>query len=238
MHNITPEKIATLPEERGFRLRGLEMTRIEVFVDAAFAFAVTMLVISFDEIPRTFDEMVTALKGTPAFILGVAELVWLWYEHNIWSRRYGLEDKTTIVLSASLVMVVLVYIYPMRLMFQGLFGWMTGGYLPYGMDINTFDELRFMFVFLGIGFALLCLVFLLLYGHALRQRERLLLNEHETFFTRSTMLVWAGSTAICLLAAVVAMVLPATLVPWSGFTYMLLMVWSPAVHMVRARGRK
>lgn len=36
-------------------MRGLDMTQIEVFVDAAFAFAVTMLVISFDAIPRTLE---------------------------------------------------------------------------------------------------------------------------------------------------------------------------------------
>jgi uncharacterized membrane protein len=34
-------------------MRGENMTRIETFVDAAFAFAFTMLVISIDEIPRS-----------------------------------------------------------------------------------------------------------------------------------------------------------------------------------------
>ena len=83
--------------EGGFRMRGLEMTRIEVFVDAAFAFAVTMLVISFDAIPTDFDELVDAIKSIPAFVAAVWQLVWIWYTHNKWSRRYGLDDARTVV---------------------------------------------------------------------------------------------------------------------------------------------
>jgi hypothetical protein len=37
-----PSDLDALPRLKGFRLRGLEMTRLESFVDAAFAFAVTM----------------------------------------------------------------------------------------------------------------------------------------------------------------------------------------------------
>ena len=58
-------------------MRGLEMTRTEVFLDAAFAFAVTMLVISFDAIPSSYEEVVLAIKGIPAFILAELQLVWI-----------------------------------------------------------------------------------------------------------------------------------------------------------------
>jgi uncharacterized membrane protein len=43
--------------------RGRQTTRLETFVDAAFAFALTMLVISVDAIPQSFDELLQALKG-------------------------------------------------------------------------------------------------------------------------------------------------------------------------------
>jgi len=72
---LSKDFIDSCPNEKGFRLRGLEMTRIEVFVDAAFAFSVTLLVISFDSIPQSFTEMVLAIKGIPAFLLSVAQLV-------------------------------------------------------------------------------------------------------------------------------------------------------------------
>ena len=44
--NWTDEALAALPVKQGVRLRGLEMTRLETFCDAAFAFAVTLLVIA------------------------------------------------------------------------------------------------------------------------------------------------------------------------------------------------
>ena len=38
-----PRDLDALPRLGGFRLRGMEMTRLETFIDAAFAFAITML---------------------------------------------------------------------------------------------------------------------------------------------------------------------------------------------------
>lgn len=40
-----PSDLDPPPRLSGFRLRGLEMARLETFIDAAFAFAITMLVI-------------------------------------------------------------------------------------------------------------------------------------------------------------------------------------------------
>lgn len=39
------DRLSALPARRGFRQRGMEMTRLETFTDAAFAFAVTLLLI-------------------------------------------------------------------------------------------------------------------------------------------------------------------------------------------------
>ena len=121
MTPLSQKFVDNCPDEGGFRMRGMEMTRTEVFVDAAFAFAVTMLVISFDAIPRSYDEVIVAIKGIPDFIIAVVQLVWIWYTHNKWSRRYGLETALTVTLSTALLIVVLIYIYPMRIMAQGFF---------------------------------------------------------------------------------------------------------------------
>ena len=122
MQSLSNEFLAQCPVENGFRLRGQYMTRIEVFIDAAFAFAVTMLVISFDRIPQSFDEIVAAIKGIPAFVAAVAQLVWIWHTHSQWSERYGLRDARTVALSTSLLIVVLIYIYPLRIMFSDFSG--------------------------------------------------------------------------------------------------------------------
>lgn len=237
MQTLSKQKLESLPREGSFRLRGLEMTRIEVFVDAAFAFAVTMLVISFDAIPSTFDEMVSALKGVPAFVVSAAQLIWIWYEHNKWSRRYGLEDVVTIVLSAALLMVMLVYIYPLRVMIEGMFTWFTGGYLPAGINLESFQQLSFMFVFLGIGFTVLSLIFVLMYRHALSQADKLQLNDIEHYETRTICMLWMGFMAIGVLAIVLALAVPVEHVPWTGFTYMLLSVWGFVIGFSRHRSR-
>jgi len=51
-----------------FKMRGENMTRIETFVAAAFAFAVTMLVISIGTVPQTMQNFVDATKQIPALL--------------------------------------------------------------------------------------------------------------------------------------------------------------------------
>lgn len=63
----TDAELAGLPVKNHVRQRGLQMTRLETFIDAAFAFTVTLLVISSDGIPGSYDELVHALKVAPAF---------------------------------------------------------------------------------------------------------------------------------------------------------------------------
>jgi len=53
------------------RTRRHQPTRLEGFVDASFAFAVTLLVISIGHVPGSVAEMLHALRGLPAFALCV-----------------------------------------------------------------------------------------------------------------------------------------------------------------------
>jgi hypothetical protein len=235
MTPLKQEFVDSCPTEGGFRMRGLEMTRIEVFVDAAFAFAVTMLVISFDAIPTNYSEVVLAIKGIPAFILAVIQLVWIWYTHNKWSRRFGLDTAHTVVLSAALLIVVLIYIYPMRIMAQGFFAWVSRGYLHISFDLISLDELADMFVFLGIGFFALCVVFVLMYRYAASLKNELRLNDYELHETRTLEYMWMGAAGVGIVCIVLAITLPRPLVPYSGFAFALLGVW---FRMVRSRRSK
>ncbi len=235
MRTLSKEFLDACPVENGFRIRGLDMTRIEVFVDAAFAFAVTMLVISFDEIPSNFAEMVAALKRTPAFIAAVAQLVWIWWAHNTWSRRFGLEDSMTVFLSAALVIVVMVYVYPLRILAEGAFGWLTNGWLPSSFELQSFDELRFMFVFLGVGFVLLCLLFQFMNAYALRKGDQLGLDAVERYHLVTIRMVWAGSALTGGLSILLALTLPERWVPLAGFGYAPLAVLLPLIEWRRGQ---
>ena len=63
-----PHPLAHLEKSNHFYNRGRDTTRLEAFVDAAFAFALTLLVISFDAVPTNYNELITALKSVPAFV--------------------------------------------------------------------------------------------------------------------------------------------------------------------------
>lgn len=237
MTPLTQEFVESCPVEGGFRMRGLEMTRIEVFVDAAFAFAVTMLVISFDAIPTTYGEMLLAVKSIPAFMMAAIQLVWIWHTHNKWSRRYGLDTTYTVVLSAALLIVVLIYVYPMRIMAGGMFSWFTEGYLPSNFQLNSLEELQFMFIFLGIGFVALCLVFVLMYRYAASLQSELRLSGAELHDTRTFQLMWLGAATIGGFSIVLALVLRNDSVPFSGFVFALLGPWFPFMRLWRSKSR-
>jgi hypothetical protein len=49
-------------DREGFRLRGIEMSRVDGFSDVVFGFALTLLVVSL-EVPKTFAELHQSLRG-------------------------------------------------------------------------------------------------------------------------------------------------------------------------------
>jgi len=213
------------------------MTRIETFVAATFAFALTMLVISVDNMPTTFDEFMAAVKQIPAFAASSAIIIWIWHTHAIWSRRYGLEDATTIMLSGILIFLVLIYIYPLRLMMESLFHHISGGFFSSAMSFNAYWEIRFMFAFYGAGFLLLSGNFIALYLHAGRQPLALPLSEQERFDTQTEIFTWLATAAICALALLLALVLPLPWISFSGYSYFLLFPVLSLVNIVRGSHR-
>jgi uncharacterized membrane protein len=237
MSNADATALDALPVHDGFRMRGLDMTRIETFTDAAFAFAVTLLVISIDAIPTSYDELLQAVQGIPAFLLSFALLMMFWHGHWSWSRRYGLEDGPTILLSCALVFIVLCYVYPLKFLFQGMITWMTFGAVPSGLQRISGDELYAIFAIYGLGFVAMSVVLLLLYAHAYRHRVALGLNALELFDTRTMMTVWTILGGIGLLSIVLALVTPPSPIVLPGTVYMLLAVIMP-VHGVWAARRR
>lgn len=216
-------------------MRGEAMTRTEVFVDAAFAFAVTLLVISFDAIPSSYPEMVTAFKTIPAFVAAVAQLVWFWHTHTVWCDRYGLDDGPTAWLSALLLVVVLIFIYPMRVMLEAMFAWLTDGYLPTAFVLTSIEELRYMFIFMSVASGALCLTFVALYGYAKYRAEPLRLNAAEKHKTTTMIITWAGCAVIVLSMVPLALVLSDYWVQFTGFVSFLIGAWVPWVQVRRRR---
>ncbi len=227
MHDWTEEALSELPIRGGFRLRGLEMTRLETFTDAAFAFATTMLVISMSGIPESVGDLVHALKEVPAFLASFATIASFWNAHRRWSRRFGLEDGWSTLISLALVFVMLIYVYPLKMVFGALFFWISGGALPLGNFRFIATELPTLFVVYGIGFFALTGLISLLYVRALRAANQLLLDERERVLTRSDVVSFSVMAATGLASAMAAGFLPVRLGVWAGFAYATLPITMP-----------
>jgi hypothetical protein len=104
----------------------------------------------------------------------------IWSIHHAFFRRYDLEDRTTIVLNACLLFVVLFYVYPLKFITEGIASYFLGvGDTTRGM--RDWNDLATLFALYGGGFVAIFLLVSLLYLHAWRQRERLELTPEERF---------------------------------------------------------
>ncbi|RZA21827.1 MAG: DUF1211 domain-containing protein [Lysobacteraceae bacterium] len=227
------------PERRD---RGREVTRIEAFVDAAFAFAVTLLVISLDAMPQSAQALLDALKGIPAFAASFSLLAMLWWTHADWSRRYGLDDDRSVLLSLLLVFLVLVYVYPLRIMFSAFFGWISNGWLPTGIRIASARDLQTLFLAYAVAWTTLGFVVVALYRHAWRLRDALGLDRQERIDLRGTLaaqwMIPATGMLALLFMAVVTLAGAPELSGMSGFSYSLMAFTGVAVARARRRAER
>ena len=204
---------ATFSFDSIMRVRRHQPTRLEGFVDASFAFAVTLVVISLGHVPGTVDEMLRALHGVPTFAACFLLLSRVWLSHRNWSRHYDLEDPASTTLSLALVFVVLVYVYPLRILFGLMFIGLSRGRLSDGSigGLQTVDELRGAYTVFGLGLVALSVIFVLLYRHAFRHADAIGLSDAERLYTRMRMAGWFDQIVLgCISVAL------ATWMPMSG----------------------
>ncbi len=178
------------------------MTRIETFVDAAFAFAFTMLVISIDQIPQSPIELLELSKDIPAFVLSASLLGWIWVGHSHWSRTFGLQDPMTVFLSLSLVVLVLIFVYPIKLMVQATVVYATDDMFATGLfDNGGWDNnsVASLFVYFSFGLLVLSIIIISLYWNALRFKHQLVLSEYEIYYCKHATIPWlvVAITALC-----------------------------------------
>ncbi|MEL7186990.1 MAG: TMEM175 family protein [Pseudomonadota bacterium] len=218
-----------------FRNRGKETTRLEAFVDAAFAFALTLLVISFDAVPQSFEELTDALKAVPAFLFAACILVSFWIAHRNWSNRFGLDTTFATLVSLALIFTLLVYVYPLRAMSTAAISAMTNGWIPSEFSITSIAEVRGLFTIYGVGFAISNLYIVLLNWHAFKRADSLALTAEERHLTKQEMLAWAIVGGFGLLSTVLALTLPDRLIGFAGWIYMGLAVVMPTFGVISSR---
>lgn len=200
--------------------RTAETQRLDAFVDAAFAFAVSLLIIGGTEPLRSFTDLAAALARIPAFIFGFALIALFWSAHRTWSTLTPVRTGWTTLLSLAVVFAVLVFVFPLRLLAETATHFMSGGTLPGGGLMSSLADLRWTYVIYGVAFAVLAGLNALLFAHA----ARALKGDASAYRkARQWTGTWSVATATGVLSALIAATPLLGAAPWlPGVTYNLI----------------
>src|SRR3954447_1943163 len=220
-----PENLDSLPRLRGFRLRGMEMTRLETFIDAAFAFAITMMVIAAQQVPDDIATLLAAFANVPAFLASVIVIGIFWRGHWLWSRRFGLEDGVSILISWAMIVTVLIYIYPLKAIFGAMWYLISSGQVGQPFSLHTTEaQARTIFAIYALGLIAISAEILLLNLRAWQLREPLRLNARERLMTRGELTGWSIPVSVGLISLVFSFTLPIEQIAWCGWVYFLMAI--------------
>lgn len=213
--------------------RSNEIQRIETFSDGVFAFAVTLLIVSL-EVPHSFTELITTMRGFFGFGISFFLLVFIWQEQHRFFRLYGMDDGGTLRLNIALLFLVLFYVYPLKFLFSLAFGDMI-----YGVGKSPFTimeaQVSSLMVIYALGFIAIYFLFFLMYYRARKKSAELGMTALERFDCGSTMyrMLIMISTGICSLLTAVFLVRGIT--GWAGYIYFL--IWPAITIFFRYRNK-
>jgi uncharacterized membrane protein len=139
--------------------------RLDNFTDAAFAFAVSLLVIGGAGAPADINALLSALGDIPAFAFGFAIVVMFWFAHVRWRRLRGEGDWRSLCLTLLLVFLVLIYIQPLRAMAAATAIFFTGQGGGFRGNVAS------LFAVYGTGFVLMTLTLAALFADARRNPD-------------------------------------------------------------------
>ncbi len=215
-------------------LQNTSSSRVDAFVDAAFAFAITLLVVSGDALPRTLDDLLAAVAQIPAFAAGFALLALFWWSHHSYRKLHRTDDAPGLLLSLIIVFVVMIYVYPLRLLGESTAFYLSGRTLPGSPIVQSPGDMKALYLIYGVGFVALALLYVLLFRHARRQSERSEIADEA----RISEACWMIAGGVGLASILLAVLLPTG--PWAaglpGMVYMLIPV-GVMIYM-RTRGRR
>jgi len=203
---------AAMPERRH------EPSRLEAFSDAVFAFALTLMVVSL-EVPKSFDELLEQMRGFIGFALMFAMVCYIWWEHNKFFRRYGLQDAWTAFLNCVLLFVVLFYVYPLKFLTTAFFDEIFHPGKPGGVNLGNGRQLMLLY---SSGVLMIFGTFVFLYRHAWRKRRELDLSPSAEIELRYGQRAHLLSATLGVISIVLALSVPARWLAISGIMYMLM----------------
>jgi uncharacterized membrane protein len=140
--------------------------RLDAFTDAAFAFAVTLMVVGSGTGTPDYPALMQAVRSAPSFAIGFAIIAMFWWSHVRWRALRGDGNWRSVVLTLLLVFTVLVYVHPLRAMAASFATFLGGQADGFGGYLGE------MFQLYGLGFILMCLITAALFHDAMRSHAR------------------------------------------------------------------
>ncbi|MFK2930293.1 TMEM175 family protein [Dyella agri] len=214
---------------------GIEAGRLDMFVDGAFAFTLTLLVIGGDAVPNSTAKLMEVLGGVPAFAACFAQITMFWYGHVRWRRLCMGSDRTGRWLSLLLVFFALIFVYPLHMVFASVFNGLSP-WFPSAFQAHGPADMRTLFVCYGLSFACMAGTLVLLFRHAARCAAR---DGSGTLEMRREALLWSIPVAVGMLSVATALLLPLSASGgwWGlpGFAYFLMILTWPVMNNFRRR---
>lgn len=221
-----------LTTDPDFRWRGGEVSRLEAFSDGIFAITITLLIVATAGVERFYDVWLL-VRDLPAFLASFALIMYVWFEHHQFFRRYGLNDGLTLLTNGMLMFLVMILAYPLKLLTTFLWHLALGEptlplfELPADatIAISLFQQRIYMMYFYGAAIIGVFGCILLLHLNAWRQKHALELDAMERFITLQSI---AHQVVTVLIAGLSLMILFITNRPdYAGIVYFLM----PIIHV-------
>lgn len=171
--------------------------RIDNFTDAAFAFAVSLMVVGAGGSAADQSTLESAVASIPSFAIGFALLALFWFSHVQWRALRGSGDARSLLLTLLLIFMVLVYIVPLRSMALSFAAFMVGDMEAYRGSLGQ------LFTVYGAGFTVMSAVTALLF-HDVRRNAELDADKKREALGQAW--IWVILTVTGVISTVMAMI--------------------------------
>lgn len=208
-----------------FRWRGKEISRIEDFSDAVFAFTIALLIVSL-EVPKTFNELQLIMEGFVSFGVTFLVVFAIWFRHYKFFRYYGVSDTKMIILNGFLLFFVLFYIYPLKFLTTLLIdSLLLKEILGFNISVNISivpKEVPTLMIIYSSGFFAIATILTLMYWHVFTLRESLDLNQFEISQTKLGINAFLICVIISFVSVCIAYFGETEDSKWAGIIYWLI----------------